>query len=68
MGAVALPKIELNGRTYFIDIRLQELRSHSYPPDSIEFINFGELPKKDLDKVLNTLHEVKREEKMPWGK
>lgn len=63
MGIIALPKIELNGKQYFIDARLQEIRSAVYPPKSIEFINFNDLPKKDFDKVLNVLYPTKKGER-----
>lgn len=53
----ALPTIQIKGKTYFVDERLQEVRSKVYPPESIEFINFGDLPKRIYAKILNILYK-----------
>ena len=57
MSVVALPTIKIKGKEYFIDERLQEIRSKVYPPKRIRFINFGNLSKKNLAKVLNKLYK-----------
>lgn len=59
LSVVALPTIRLKGKTYFIDSRLQELRSKVYPPETIEFVSFGELSKQELKKVLNKAYSQK---------
>jgi hypothetical protein len=36
----ALPRVRYGKREYLVDERLQEFRSVSYPPQSIEFVPF----------------------------
>ncbi len=36
----ALPSVRYDGREWFVDHRLREFRSVSYPPESIEFVPF----------------------------
>ena len=36
----ALPRVRYGNREYFVDERLREFRSVSYPPESIEFVPF----------------------------
>ena len=57
---IALPTIKIKGKEYFIDERLQEVRSKVYPSESIEFINFGDLKKKDFNRVFDILHPLKK--------
>lgn len=63
MNVIALPTIKLRGKEYFIDARLQEIRSKAYPPKSIEFVCFNDLPKKDLEKVLNKMYSQRKGER-----
>ena len=35
-----MPRVRYGNREYFVDERLREFRSASYPPESIEFVPF----------------------------
>lgn len=37
----ALPRIRYRNREYYLDIRLREFRSISYPPETIDFVPFS---------------------------
>jgi hypothetical protein len=39
-GIRALPRVKYGNREYFVDERLGEFRSVSYPPQTIEFVPF----------------------------
>jgi hypothetical protein len=39
-GVRALPRVRYGNREYFVDERLQEFRSVSYAPQTIEFVPF----------------------------
>lgn len=44
-----LPKIEWNGKEYFVDARLKQLRSAVPFPDQINFINIDDLEDEQWD-------------------
>lgn len=60
MSVITLPTIKIKGKEYFIDSRLRELRSKTYPPQNIEFIDFNELPKEVFDRVMDVLYLHKK--------
>lgn len=39
-GVRALPRVKYGNREYFVDERLCQFRSVSYPPQAIEFVPF----------------------------
>jgi hypothetical protein len=39
-GVRALPRVKYGNREYFVDERLCQFRSVSYPPEHIEFVPF----------------------------
>ncbi len=54
-----LPTINIRKKEYFINERLQELRSKVYIPDGIEFIPFSKLNEKEMYKVSKILSNQK---------
>lgn len=47
--ATELPKIEWNGKQYYVDARLKQLRSAVPFPEQIEFINIDDLDDNQWD-------------------